>query len=117
MVKLWLDDMRRPPDDNWAWCKTVDEAKAILMTMRVEEASLDHDLGACATCLGGKDAEEWLMDHNMQSMPNCDHFGTGYTLVCWLEENPQFWPKTKPRVHSANPVGRRRMEVVIDKFY
>lgn len=116
MVKLWLDDIRVPPDESWTWCKTANEAKLILLAGNVEEASLDHDLGACEKCLKGMDAEEWLWRHDMKSIPNCEHYGTGYTLVSWMEEN-HVWPKTRPKVHSANPVGRRRMEMVIDKWY
>lgn len=95
----------------------VDDAKRLLLTGFVEEASLDHDLGACSKCMEGyEDAEAWLDRHEYRSMPNCEHFGTGYTLLCWMEEN-HVWPRMKPRVHSANPVGRRRMEMVIEKWY
>lgn len=79
-------------------------------------ASLDHDLGACEVCLGGKSAEQWLTETQFQSMPNCDHFGTGYTLVCWMEETGN-WPRERPFVHSRNPAGRARMEMVIDKYF
>jgi hypothetical protein len=44
-MKLWLDDLRTPPDETWAWVTTVDEAKELLATGSVEEASLDNDLG------------------------------------------------------------------------
>lgn len=117
MVKLWLDDVR-PAPDGWVWVKTVQAAILVVLKHRgeIDEMSLDHDLGACPTCLGGKTADEWLMDHDMKSMPNCDHFGTGYTFVCWMEEN-NMWPDKKPRVHSANPAGRRRMELAIERHY
>jgi hypothetical protein len=112
---LWLDDIR-PAPDGWHHVRTVDEAKAALTTGEVKRASLDHDLGACAACLGGKDPEEWLIESGGQHMPHCDHFGTGYQLVSWMEETGN-WPKTRPTVHSANRVGRQQMLSVISKHY
>lgn len=111
---LWLDDMRKTPP-GWHGVKTSQEAIAVLSDpeVRVVAASLDHDLGACSDCLAGRTPDEWLEDHEYQAMPNCDHFGSGYTVVCWMEEN-DVWPMIKPVVHSANPVGATRMRRVID---
>jgi hypothetical protein len=87
--------------------KTVHEAKAFLETGRVAFASLDHDLGACDECSEGLTPDEWLEKQDYASMPNCSHFGTGYDLVCWMEETGH-WPTVYwPTVHSANAVGRR----------
>lgn len=115
MNKLWLDDFR-PAPSGWIWVKTVDEAKQYLLAGDIEDASLDHDLGACTKCLNGRSAKDWLIEHNYTQMPNCEHMGTWYTLVCWMEEN-DIWPKNKPTVHSSNPVGRKKMQVAIDKRY
>jgi hypothetical protein len=117
-MNLWLDDVR-PAPDGWVHAKTIQEAMPHLESGQVEQASLDHDLGMCETCLGGRTYEEWLNENwrgenRVVAMPNCEHYGTGYTLVCWMEETGH-WPKQKPTVHSANPVGRRRMQQVIDK--
>lgn len=112
-VNMWLDDIR-PPPPGYSLVKTVGEAIAVLMLHDVERCSLDHDLGACEKCMQGKSPEQWLAEANYQSMPNCEHFGTGYELVCWMEAN-NVWPKHKPAVHSANPAGRARMQAVIDK--
>ncbi len=114
-VYLWLDDMR-PAPDGYVLAKTIQEAKTILVNERVLFASLDHDLGACKDCLGGKSPEQWLEETAYQSMPHCEHFGTGYDLVCWMEAN-QIWPESKPRVHSANPAGRARMQAVINRRF
>jgi hypothetical protein len=113
VIDLWLDDIRPAP---WGWVpvKTVEEAKKHLLTGLVRRASLDHDLGACEVCLAGRSAEQWLDESKFQSMPNCEHYQTGYTLVSWMEEH-NIWPQEKPTVHSANPVGRKNMQVVINK--
>ncbi len=90
-VLLWLDDVR-PAPIGWTLVKTVEAAKELLAKGNVYQASLDHDLGD---------------DENV---------GTGYTLVCWMEESGH-WPINGTAVHSANPVGRRRMQVAIDRWY
>ena len=112
-VDLWLDDMR-PAPVGWLHVKTVEEAKPILASGKVRKLSLDHDLGACRDCLKGRSPEQWLDESDYQSMPNCDHFGTGYTLVCWMEETGN-WPAELPTLHTANPVGRSKMYAAIHR--
>jgi NAD+-processing family protein with receiver domain len=114
MIDLWLDDMR-PAPDGWVHVKTVEEAQEYLRGGIVRRASLDHDLGACARCYDGT-LERWLEEHAHQSMPHCEHFGTGYTLVRWMEEN-DCWPLEKPTVHSANPIGQAKMKAVIERKF
>jgi hypothetical protein len=53
MINLYLDYVR-PVPPGWVLVKTVDEANALLLQGIVQRASLDHDLGACPDCLGGK---------------------------------------------------------------
>lgn len=115
LFDLWLDDIR-PAPAGWMHVKTVQQAKEALLTGRVRHASLDHDLGACETCLAGRSPEQWLDESHFHSMPNCEHYQTGYTLVCWMEEM-DIWPIKRPTVHSANPVGRQKMRVAISRKY
>ena len=88
-MKLWLDDLRPPPDDSWHWATTVKVAKRLLFDYLVTEASLDNDLG--------EGQEE------------------GRRLVLWLCENPEFWPD-KVVVHSANVVAGEYMTSMIDRY-
>lgn len=45
-MKIWLDDVRTPPDDTWEWCKNhVDFMAAIQYPPEIEFISFDHDLG------------------------------------------------------------------------
>lgn len=118
-MNLWLDDVRDPADfgaADFVWVKTLEAAKAYLQSGEVEQASLDHDLGACEACLGGLDPNEWLIMNAFQSMPNCTHVGTGYDLCLWMAETGS-WPKVPPVVHSANPVGADRMRGVIARYF
>ena len=113
-MKLWLDD-RRPAPAGWTRAFTVAEAQAFLQTGGVNEASLDHDLGACESCMGGLSVDEWAEAHDWD-MPQCEHLGTGYTLCVWMEETGH-WPKQKPTVHSMNHKGSARMQAIIDKRF
>lgn len=111
-INLWLDDIR-PAPIGWLHAKTVAEAKKAFREFDVQHCSLDHDLGACDVCMGGMSPEDWLASTKMQSMPNCSHVGTGYDLICWMEKN-DIWSAFRPTVHSANPVGRQKMLMVIN---
>lgn len=101
-MNLWLDDIRPPWKHGyvgWQWAKTADEAIAFLKTGLVLRASLDHDLSEAATLGKPRPGEQ-----------------TGYSVVCWMEEN-NVWPPDGVIVHSMNPAGRQRMEQVIRKHY
>ena len=88
-MKVYLDDERETPD-GWVRSYWPDEAIALLKTGRVEQISLDHDLGD-------------------------DDRGTGYDVVIWLEEQVIVHGMTPPiiRVHSANSSARAKMEAGI----
>jgi hypothetical protein len=113
-MKLWLDD-RRPAPSGWTRAYTVAQAQRYLATGEVEEASLDHDLGACEACLGGLSTAEWLETHDYD-MPTCEHLGTGYALCLWMEQTGH-WPKTIPVVHSMNHQGAERMRTIIARAF
>ena len=107
-VRLWLDDLR-PAPEGFTWCRTVEEAKAVLLAGGVLEASFDHDLDLCPICRG-------------EGAAPCPHDTTGYDLVRWLVEEAEangrnLWPATKPRVHSANPVGATAMRQMIERYW
>ena len=100
---LWLDDIRQPWKHGYVgadWVKTADEAIAALKTGRYDFASLDHDLSEAAT-MGCASPDE----------------KTGYTVVCWLEAHPEFWPKDGVKVHSMNPAGAKKMRAIIESHY
>lgn len=93
-MKIWVDDIRTPPDEDWAWCKNSEDAIWMLQKWqylgdgeRPPLMSLDHDLG-------GDD--------------------TSRRIVLWMCEN-EFWP-VEVRVHSANPVGVEWLEGMIERY-
>ena len=87
-MKVWLDDVRKAPSD-WIHIETVEKLIPFFEKnhSKIKEMSLDHDLG------------EDIM--------------SGYDFITWLEEKV-FKGKYKNipdiKVHSANPVGRKKME-------
>lgn len=128
-MRLWLDDERDPQKTlhirgdgtpngtlGWTWVKTYDDAIKALQAGEVTYASLDHDIGACDDCvmallhIGDMETPETTFYNR------CPHAKTGYDLICFMEEY-EIWPRDGVRVHSMNPVGRARMQQVIDKHY
>lgn len=90
-MKLWLDDLRSPPDQSWHWCTSTWGAKAVLAHYggEVTEMSLDNDLG--------EGQEE------------------GRRLVLWMCEQ-NCWPTGDITIHSANPVAGEYMTGMIDRY-
>lgn len=84
-MRVYLDDERATPE-GWVRVYWPDEAIELLKTGRVEEISLDHDLGD-------------------------DERGTGYDVVLWIEEAVALDGFKPPRmhVHSANSSAREKM--------
>lgn len=93
MKTLLIDDIRNMDVTHIA--RTYNEGiQALIYDGPFDVLYLDHDLG----CFDG------------------DQEQTGYTVMCWLEANPQYLPERIELV-TANPVGRVRMEAVIQKLY
>jgi len=100
---MWLDDLR-PAPSGWVHVYTAEEAKVFLEQNRVSEASLDHDLGMCDSCVGAFDGISL----------HCRHRKSGYDLVLWMAEFG-IWPEVV-HVHSMNPVGRQNMLQIITRY-
>jgi len=103
-VRLYMDDVRKCPV-GWHLARTVEEAISIMSKYKIEEASLDHDMGACKNCLATDG-----------SLIHCPHVPDGRSLVSWMKETG-IWPVQKPKVHSMNPEGKKTMEEMIDSYW
>jgi len=104
VMKLFLDDCRIEP---LGWVRVTTAENCIEMLRDnpdvFTEASLDHDLD----------------DHiDTRQRGYCEQVPlTGYDVACWLEEqaHSENW-RVVPKIlkcHSANPVGRKRIEQTI----
>ena len=98
-MKLWHDDIRRPPDDSWLWARTNDEARYFLRNYRVTEISLDHDLGLEGP---GGEAAVYRRDRGAQ---------TGLDLVDYMIQSETV--PARVTIHSVNPPGAQRMEMTL----
>ena len=92
MIKIWIDDIRTPPSEDWIWIKSVNAAKRyIFMTSSYGVTdimlSVDHDAG--------------------------DYGPPDYIKILdWLEETGRRYPI---HIHSMNPVGVANMRAIIQK--
>lgn len=93
-VKIWIDDIREPPSNDWLVCRSVIAAQTMIKILEennfiIEVISIDHDAG------------------------DYTRFGGDYIKVLdWLEENNKSFPI---HIHTMNPVGRQNMEAIIRK--
>lgn len=97
-MKLWVDDVR-PAPAGYTWCRSVNEAKILIMhdnivsrsytVYHIELIDIDHDAGNFA-----KDGGDYIK------------------LLDWLEETGRNYPI---HIHSMNPVGVENMRRVIQK--
>ena len=107
MIKLWHDDIRRPPDESWSiWVRNNDAAKGVLNTGMVDVISMDHDLG--------------LHDVNPDT-PNSVYLRgqgeqTGLDLVDWMCQDPGRRIPAIVIIHSWNPVGAERMAKTLRRY-
>lgn len=97
MVKIWVDDMRRPPDHTWIWVQNSRTAfflvlDCALSNVSVQHLALDHDLGVTD-----------------------GHSDTTRQLVLSMCDNALPWPK-HVSVHSSNPVGVEWLEGTIKRY-
>jgi hypothetical protein len=95
-LRVWLDDDTddRAAPEGWVHLVTVREVCFLLLTERVVELSLDHDLGD---------------DHR---------FGRGSHVIDFLDEQQgvagrSLWPRDGVTLHTANSGGRDQMERAI----
>ena len=102
-IRLYLDDMR-PCPVGYHVARSVREAIELMRAWTVVTMSLDHDLGACATCI--------RTDPQAAATLHCEHVPNGQAFVRWMIATG-CWPREMPVVHSANPSGREAMRALI----
>ena len=107
-MKLYLDDIRNVGDEgmyegseieDWTVVRTVKEFNELLLTMKVREVSLDHDLGQ--------------VPGTMIDLPN------GYDAICQIEHLVRIGCIGCPNIHihTANPSARKKMELARIAIY
>ena len=99
-MKLWIDDVR-PAPTGYFWCKSVDEAKRIIVQYG---SRIDFDNNIV------DDIE--LIDTDHDAGDYAQYGGDYIKLLDWLEETGRNYPI---RIHSMNPVGRENMRAIIQR--
>lgn len=92
-MKIFLDDVRQPPDDSWLVVRSVPEFKNLVNDRLddVEVISFDHDLG--------------------------ENTDSGYDAMKWLVFDKEFeFRDVQILVHSANPVGAKNIRMLYNRW-
>lgn len=93
-MKLFLDDIREPPDNTWHVARSYEQAVFLVDMLGFPEmVSFDHDLGEDRT---GMDFAHFLINLDLDSGTMPDHFTF--------------------RVHSANPVGHENIVSLLTRY-
>jgi hypothetical protein len=93
-MKIFLDDIREPPDNTWDVARSYEDALFLVEYLGFpDEVSFDHDLGTEKT---GLDFAHFLIELDLD---------TGAMPVQFTY-----------RVHSANPVGRANIEGLLSGY-
>ena len=96
-MKLWVDDVRPAPDDDYEWCQSVNSAKAFIEDNEAE---------------GYYDDRILLIDIDHDAGEYAQYGGDYIKLLDWLEETGRNYPI---RIHSQNPVGVANMRAIIER--
>lgn len=99
-IRLWIDDMRNPPSDEWVWAKTLEEAmEHIKSPSGVQEVSFDHDLGVKDMTM----ANTWI-----NSQPVAKYLEAQAESGA-IDKLPVWW------IHSMNPRGRKELLAILQR--
>lgn len=99
MKTLWIDDVRKPPEDFDGYiAKSVNAAKKII---RDSEIRVPYDYFGISLIDIDHDAGDFAGDG-----------GDYIKLLDWLEETGRNYPI---RIHSQNPVGIANMRAIIER--
>lgn len=102
-MKIWHDDVRRPPDDTWLWARTNDQARTLFkIAGPITEISLDHDMGGHE--LDPDNPESLSFAGNSEE--------NGLILVTWMIQN-NLVPE-KITIHSWNSTRAKLMALLLN---
>lgn len=103
-MKVFVDDLRLPPDNTWMLVRTNTEAIRLLATGHVKTISIDHDIAVPNVEFIGKAVRKRLKIGEETYQP----------VVYYIAAmKPEDRPK-KIRIHTANPAGGMRMAGILN---
>lgn len=100
MIKIFLDDIRIPKDENWVLIKSYYDFVEYFNSIDIKDVdliSLDHDLGDIDSTneKTGYHVAQWLVDYAL------DHGGIDLPII---------------QCHSANPVGANKIIGLVNGY-
>lgn len=101
-MKLWVDDVRKPPGADWYWAQSVNDAKAAILYAEIGLKGIDGLLRPTIE----------LIDIDHDAGEYAQYGGDYIKLLDWLEETGRNYPI---RIHSMNPVGVQNMRAIIQR--
>lgn len=100
-MKLFVDDIRTPPDETWNICRTVGSAINALYRFEVEEIALDHDISHLIT-----------VDGFPRPYPCNETFKPVAIYIATLKKaNPDWNPHVS--IHTSNHSGAHEMKAIL----
>jgi hypothetical protein len=103
-VKLFLDDVRQPPDDSWTWVKTVAGASASHRSHCRRHRA--HGKGRRDRSKPGPGPRDRCRRSRAARGPH----------PCLLDGKQQYWPTHAITIHSPNVVGVDYMIGMIERY-
>lgn len=109
MIKLFVDDIRKLPDDAWHVARTVRDAISALATLEVDEVSLDYDISHLIT-----------MDGCHRPYPCGESFEPVAHYIALMEKfckesNSEIGSGLKITIHTSNYPGGLRMKRILEE--
>lgn len=105
-MKLFVDDIRNPPDDTWHICRDVSSAiRALDMFWeQVTDINLDHDI-----------SHQVVVNGMSRPYPCTETFEAVARYIALLRKARAVadW-KPNIRIHTSNPAGAQRMKEVLE---
>ena len=127
-LRVWLDDdlVDRAAPEGWIHLISAREVAFLLLTGRVVELSLDHDLAGAED-----DVYDGSEEHELPAAPapaahealtpeqELLRFGNGGQVIDFIDEHhgntgQPLWPRDGITVHSGNGSGRKKMMQAIE---
>lgn len=104
MLKLWIDDIRTPPDETWHICRNVSAAIRALdmFWQEVGEINLDHDI-----------SHQVAIGRMSRPYPCEETFEAVARYIKWIRmHNPGWDPEI--HIHTSNYVGAKNMRAILE---
>lgn len=104
-MKLYIDDIRKAPDESWHLARTVEAAISAIVMFDFEVISLDHDISHQIS-IG--------VEGSNRPHPCSETFTSVAYFIAEKYRGKD--PKPKIIIHTANPAGAMRIARILDGF-